>query len=534
MGLPFQYNQRFLVPVWRRFSDALKLRELESTSNKSHSLPDITDIVSEWKDNKNAITASEIVNAALTTRNFNFSELDEAKTLLDNSLFGKQQTLVLKLLTRATEIDNKSETSHGQNLNENFDLLLEDIQVDNIKDVWKRINSGTIHQSVHHLKKASLSQLSNPIIWIDLSRLYLIQGQNSKAIRAMKIALSLAPDNKFVLRASTSLFVNVNDGEQAIYHLRKSARTKSDPWLVSAHIAASRMINRYSPLIKQGLLLITDKNIAPHSLTELASSIGTEEYGSGGIKKARDFFNIALKRPNDNTLAQIEWISQRDNQFQFNPLRYNHLVHPFEANALDALEKGLWEEAMINGVKWFFETPYNKQSVYFCIFLLDLIFDMYDEAIEFCKAGLRIHPEDPGLINNMVYLKIMANNTNTKGLDKYLTAFSKKDIKSLSNEQRVNYSATIGLVNFRLGYTERGVALYQHAIKLAEDLKQPEIANIAFINLTREIFLADMADKNNYLTKLEDISRTTDSLIIKAAIERTLKKLKAQSPLNLG
>lgn len=524
MALMFHYHNRLVIPIWRRFSDAVKLNELSSTDNSINIKPDISTIISDWSDDKNIITASEVINAALTITDVDFQELKEAKDYLEKSKYNSV-SLPLKSINELINKNNTHNDSNQNIINKQFDLLLEDINVENINDIWKRINFTGINEAIGALRQLSQKNLYNPVVWVEMSRMYLIQGHVEKADKAMRIALSIAPNNKFVLRASTSLYVNIDDSERAIYHLRKSPRTKYDPWLVSAHIAASRVINRYSPLIKNGFTMINSKDFSPLNLTELASSIGTEEYKSGGLKKAKEFFNIALKRPNDNTLAQIEWVSQLDNKFNFNPSKYKKLIlNPFEANALDALENEHWNEAVINGAKWFLETPYNVNSARFIVFMLTALFNQHNDAIEFCKAAIRIHPDDHTVVNNLVYCHIIANRT--QEIKSYVNKFLKTDFSMLSMENKVAYAATLGLLHFRSGRHEEGRSLYKRSIELAQNAKMLVSIALASTNLLREEYYAGIITLENCLDRLEIMKKETIIPIVLYTIEASIKEVK--------
>ena len=60
----------------------------------------------------------------------------------------------------------------------------------------------------------------NPIVWVELARLYIMHDQVEKAERALLTALHLAPDNRFVLRSATRFFIHTDQFEKNFMNLQ--------------------------------------------------------------------------------------------------------------------------------------------------------------------------------------------------------------------------------------------------------------------------------------------------------------------------
>ena len=147
----------------------------------------------------------------------------------------------------------------------------------------------------------------DPLAYLDLARRYAALGQMERAEAALRGALALAPDSRFVLRSASRFFVHARDPARAQDLLRRSPRTRTDPWLVAAEISAATVANQTSRLIKLGRDFVTRRSLPPLHLSELAGALGTLEMGDGNNKAARKLFTQAMTAPTDNSLAQAQW-----------------------------------------------------------------------------------------------------------------------------------------------------------------------------------------------------------------------------------
>ena len=275
--------------------------------------------------------------------------------------------------------------------------------------------------------------------------------------------------------------------------------------------------------------MLDSKQVAPANSTELASSIATEEYKSGALKKSRSYFEISLQKPNDNSLAQLEWVSLRDHRFPFNPANYkNQVPHPFEANALDSLNNGMWEDALRFAFKWFLDTPYNRLSLLLCIYLLISLFEKYEEAIIFCYGGLRIHHNDSVIINNLIYCYAVLGKQNEIKAKSLIKKYKLADFNNLDTANQIAYLATLGLVSFKNNDIDSGRELYNAALEIAKKEKDEINGSIALINFAREIVISDQPDKVDYINKVKEINTISKNLFVILTSTRFLDKYSAQ------
>lgn len=488
MAVIYEIKERRVIPNWRDFKRTLQLGEL-GQSNKSVT-PIVMDILrplQDWSEIKNMGSAADLINAAFVSDITN-PTVNEAIQYVNTN----QDKASSSLLGLIKKIESNTDTP---TVLPNNSIL--EIDVDTINEFQAFINNRSFHKVINRTKNKSKTELRNPIVWVELARLYTMRGHEHKAENAILAALHLAPNNRFVLRSATRFFIHKEKFDKALYYLRKAESLKNDPWLISAHIATSSIIGRFSPLIKNGLRLVNSNNYSDYDLTELTSSLGTLEFKDGSFKKAKGFFERSMKMPNDNSLAQLEWVSKDEHRLQINPFNYDKVINPFEARALELYERGDWKNAFYNSIKWFLDMPYSKRPVLLGSYIADSLLQDKHAAIILCEVGLQANPHDPTLLNNMVY-SLAASDTTDK-LDYYVRQMMEVDIHSLPDESKIIYQATLGLVALKRGETEFGVNLYKQAIKNATNIRNDYLKNLAKANLTKELININHPEKNVYV-----------------------------------
>lgn len=471
----FEHKDRRVVPNWRSFGKTTTLGELNSFQI-NNGLPDqetsIEDYVIDWHLNRTVIHAADLLSAALVNnKRENKSVLEAANFILQN-----REKATISQISLASKILNKTVE---QDLSERF----REVTIDSLSTL---INPEPIRIKIRETKFLLSVYPNNPILYVELSRYYSILGQEFNSIRAMKGALHLAPNNRYVLRCATRLFAHYNDDnndylEYIHNYLRKSPMTLVDPWLSSAEISIATMRKRTSKFIKNGIALVNSNNISPFNFTELASSLGTVELLFGGTKKSREFFNKSLISPNDNSLAQIEWASTKDKQLDINPSNFSVNMN-FEALALDNYHNNDFVAALENAAKWFIDMPFSKRPIMFGSNLASTILKDQAKSISFLKAGLISHPNDPQLINNIAYSFALDDNPK----EAFLQLDKIKNVSEFDDVTQICLTATRGLSYFRSGSPDAGRQLYISAIEKTNQIKNQELNWLAILNYARE------------------------------------------------
>lgn len=483
----FEKEDRHVIPNWRSFENTVKLREL----NGSHSLdidnsfkPDISDILDDWEYVQNIGVAGDIIGAAIICNQ------------QDN-----------KTVKQVAEYVRKNEQSTPAMIKAANLILSDSAIADDISFEIANTDKATLidlRSKIHAYKQKLRNNPSNPIAWVELSRLYSINGQEKQAERAMRNALFLAPENRFVLRTMARLFIHLGDIEFAHENLRKKNITKHDPWLMATEIATADLRGRHSILTKKGIEVITSNSFHPFNISELSSAIATIEMSFGNFKKSKPFFQKSLISPNDNSLAQAEWASQEESSL-FNgvdPATVKNKVVSFEALALDYAEHDQWQQAINSSKQWFLDLPFSKRSILFGNHIAITKLKDQQQAVEIAKMGLLSHPNDPQLLNNIAYSLCLDNNTHEA--EQYLNRIRTNDIGERETEN-ICLTATRGLLSFRKNDITDGREKYMKAIELARNINDEYLMSLAFVNLAREEIRLNSEYINEYLLGLEEI-----------------------------
>ncbi len=513
MAIIYDIQERRVIPNWRDFKRTLQLGEL-GTSHKGYSPVklNIDRTVFDWKLEQNIGTAADLINASFIAGVNNVPEIDEAIKLI-RSNESKTSSSLLELIEKVRT---------GNSIVSELSNTLLEIDYDTVEEFQALVNNQALHKIIHRTKNRARIELYNPIVWVELARLYSMRGHIEKAENAILTSLALAPNNRFVLRSATRFFIHHEKFDKALFYLRRSKTIKSDPWLISAHIATSSVVGKFSPFIKDGKQLLSAHNFSDFDITELSSSIGTLEFKDGSFKKAKEYFKQSMLAPNDNSLAQLEWISKDDLRFQFNPFMFSQVINPFEARALDLFSHGKWKEAFENSIKWFLDMPFSKRPAMLGSYIAGSLLGDKNAAIILCEVGLQANPLDPTLLNNIVYS--IATSNNHENLDKYVRQLASIDRNSLSNEKRVTYQATLGLVALKQGETELGIGLYKAAIANATKLKNEYLKNLAIVNFTREIALLGLPEKNEMIEIVRQMKVQENQSDVRLIREEILNK----------
>jgi len=493
----FEHKDRRVIPNWRSFRKTTTLGELSSFQIDNSFIAqdvNIDEYILDWKLNNTIIHAADLLGAAIVNNKKDNNTVIEAASFIVEDLKNASPAQI----DLANKILNKSD---GKDLLEQFN----EVTLDNLHTL---ISPEPVRAKIKETKNQLKHYPNNAILYVELSRYYSILGQEANSIQAMRIALQLAPNNRFVLRCATRLFVHYNtDDNDCIEYihdfLRKSPMTLIDPWLTSAEISIATLRGRTSRFIKKGIELVNSKNISPFNFTELASSIGTVELLQGGTKKSREFFNKALIHPNDNSLAQIEWASTKDNALDINPSVFGVKMN-FEALALNNFQSKEYGIALDNAAKWFIDMPFSKRPIMFGSYLASIILKDQPKSISFLKAGLASHPNDPQIINNLAYAFALDN----KPKEAFDQLNKIKNENDYDNVTQICLTATRGLSYFRSGFIDIGRKCYLEAIEQTKHIENKELNWIAILNYARE----EIRVKSEYVEHImEAVSKIPDN-----------------------
>lgn len=494
---------RRVVPNWRFFSETMRIGELES--NRVEELDDnlyaLDDYVDTWLNRKSFSTAGDLISAAITN--------------------GQRQN---KYAKEAALYVSEQDTTNYPVLAEGANYILFD-GTKNLIPSPKNVHTELIKKlelaqnmrdRIHDIRRKLNVTPYNAILYVDMARTQVSIGNEEKAIKLMQVALQLDPNNRFVVRAAVRLFNHIGDFERANAVLRGTSLIKYDPWLIAADISIGMKRGKNSVHIKNGIRIIESRNYHPFSYTELASSLGTLEYYFGTRKKSRSYFRTSIQAPNDNSLAQAEWVAPRL-QLEFD--RKMDVKLDYEARFYQALFKSNFDEAMKELVNWIIDMPYSQKPIYLGTNIALTFLRNFELAEAILRVGLKVSPNNMDFVNNMAYT--LARQDKAKEAQVYMDKFLKTPDNEITPSGKACQKATQGLIAYRKGETDLGKVLYQEAITEAEKIKadQPEVYYKALINLKREELMASKYQNTECLEELKRLDLPDNSPFLEALID---------------
>jgi len=513
----FENKDRRVIPNWRSFKKTAALGELNNIGIEPKkpisTIITIEDYIEDWKNHKTIPHAGDLLSSAIVNGiSDNPQVLEAAEFILarDASTTPSQISLAKLFVVK----DEKPLTAKLEKITiEKFSALVDP------KLIWNKIKEI----------KASITLYPyNPISYIELSRQYSIVGQEEKALRAMRIALNLSSENRFMLRCASRLFAHYEDIEFAHNILRKSRLAGIDPWVTSAEISLATLRGRSSRFMKKGLDLVNSNDYLPSSISELASAIGTVELIEGNLKKSRQFFKKSLISPNDNALAQIEWASSKEASLKIDVNNY-HVTHNFEAQALEYFHTNQLTECLDSTFRWFLDMPFSKRPVMLGSHIANALLNDQEKSRDFLKAGLISHPNDAQIINNLVYSLALENKLDDAKM--FMAKLADNPVGA-GDITKICLTATRGLLCFRSGVPEMGRAYYLEAIEKSKEIKNQYFNWLAILNYAREEILVKSEDIESIMEtvgRIPDNTSATDVNKLKKEVVELYNKSKLTS-----
>ncbi|MEI7014081.1 hypothetical protein [Leptospira licerasiae] len=467
---------RRVIPNWRSYKTSLLLGELNSFGkNDKFNVPQdlLESYIYDWSIQKDLAHAGDLCSAAVVHGLTSNEDVKEAATFI---LKSERQTSGPLINLAERILQNKFDRSS------NAKIDIEDIsQVIQPDKLATFLNREIFYKKIRDIKSTLKAYPRNAIQYVELSRYYSILGERDKAIKCMELSLALNRNNRFILRSAVRLYSHFGLEKNAQRLLLNSRISKYDPWLVSAELAVSMLLNESPRFYRVGMELLDSGKFSPFDYSELASSLGTIEMFNGKKKKSKDLFALSLQNPNDNALAQFRWASHKESYLSEVEGK-NEVLYNYEPEALWQFYNGEYERALDNTIRWFIDLPYARRPVLFGSIIGSVILKDQGRSIELLKAGLVSHPNDPQMLNGLAYSLALLNKTEEASAE----IKKAENLVNIENSTRVCLAATRGLIEFRKGNFLAGRMLYLDAMKQAKELKIENFYALALVNYARE------------------------------------------------
>jgi len=461
MTAGLESGSRHLIPRWRsvrRTVEAGEFQQLDDRRPFPAGLESgVPDAHRRWVEVQDQVSAAELVGAALVA-----DEMEQAKEAASLLKESGENPLLRGLGERA--IDSGSTAGFV------------DPPLRTVDQAFEQHIASLLHQD----RIDAVRDPRNPIAWAAMARRYTILGHLEQAERCLLIALSLAPTSRYMHRIATRFFVHANQPDRAHQLLFRFERTQSDPWLLAALLAVANSAELPVHGVRQARRLVEEESFRHRERSELASELGTMDFSSGHERRARRLFEWSLQEPTDNSLAQAEWASQRLLQLD---VGLEGIEVPFaaEAHALATSQNGEWEDSLRHSEQWLDDQPFDVRASVHGSYVSAVALERWDESIALSRVGLRSRPGHPLLCNNLAFALIGRGS-----LDEAEQVLGGVDWATATNTDRTALIATQGLLAFRRGDPNRGLALYEESISRARRSRSDRQEAMAEANLIRE------------------------------------------------
>jgi tetratricopeptide (TPR) repeat protein len=508
-------RDRQVVPRWRSFASSLRhgdLGPLHTPVAESAGADPLEPLQADWGARRGISSAADLVSVAFILGR-EAEVIDAARFLVKQDATPQGARGIAILCLDKLGVGPGSDPPRRSFLDP-----LETSFGDDGKD-W-RVFAVQIHEARSRLADYP----HNPVLWSDLARLHTSVGSHDKAGQAMKVALAMAPRNRFILRASSRFFLHQGDRRTAHRVLADAESLRFDPWILSAEIATAAASNKTSKHIKVARRLLESGSHSPHHLSELASALGTLEAVAGNRKAGRRLIAQSLRKPSENAIAQAAWLER--NAGIETSLSSEERICSAEAGAWYAFRDGDWDQSLDQTRKWWEDQPFSSRPAIHGSHVASTVLEDYELAARFATQGLLANPGDAVLYNNLAFSSAMKGD-----LAEAVRALQHVDLGSLPPSQKVVMSATWGLVYFRSGNPDLGRRFYQDAISFAR-LKGDPKGIIARLYLAQEEVRIGSEDSESIKNDAIHAARSNHEPWVQLLIERLQGGKQPPSGLN--
>ena len=482
-------GKRAVVPRWRSFAEAAFLGETDSGTTGSTPSTEIERVlhakVWQWRETHTLGHATDLIGAAVST-GYRSREVSDAADYILN-----RHTAATSWAKDLAKLAHRRDDERGQQLV--LDLPVTD---------------NYLHIQVHRIRERLRTEPWDAISWADLARAYANLGVERRAKDAMRIAMQLAPGNRFVLRSASRLWVHLDDPDYAHHILVRRGDIQRDPWLLAAEIATNSVRNKTSRHIRAARRLLSGQDISEHSLSELAAAYGTEELGSassGSRRRARQLFAQALRDPTENSVAQAVWASGQDSRIVVSEGALES-DRSHEARAISLRKQEQWREAVGEYAKWQNDQPFSSQPGVEGSYIAAVALEDYSVGARLAEHGLRANETDFFLNNNFAYCCI-----NSGRSEDARRALDRMEEEASESTRQAILDAAKGLMWFRQDRPDAGKSFYGHAIQKAQELQNSRLETMASAFFSLELLrVGDEIAAVVSAKAMEGLGRMTD------------------------
>ena len=499
---------RQIIPRWRDSAIAATTGELEPlkapVASCAATSDELASHIGDWRSNRSISFASDLVSAGLV---LNAGTNDDVKDAI-GFIRSQRHDAPMSVSSLASAVAwEQNELESDSFAEQGGDESLLDASRNQIRLMKARLRSYP----------------RNGMLWVDMARHYAMLGANRHAVRSMRNGLFLAPENRFALRSAARLFVHLGEPDLAYEQLRRSPATRNDPWLRAAEFAVAGVMDKTPRNLRKTRKWLQTADVDPIHISELASAVATFELRAGSLKPARRLFNLALRRPTENSVAQAGWATEYVGGISLND-KHRQLPRTYEARAMWHFANVNSQECIDECNQWLQDEPFSARPIELATFITIVDLEDYDYAITLANRGLLSNPNNFSLRNNLsVALAESGKVEEAKGVHDMVV------VGSLEPWEQITYLATEGLIAFREDGHDAGRTYYDSAVTLAISQSNKKSEAMALIHWACEELKAGESEKAEELVRRSDKASqeisSTEVRMARSKFERLRREL---------
>jgi tetratricopeptide (TPR) repeat protein len=450
--------ERRLLPRFRASQAVVSSGDLQSferqQSTESNVSPDFEQLKRQWADGPTAELAGELVTSSV--------------------VLGHQGDV-----KEAAEFIRTRQDVFAPDLVELARSVLDDTTASNTVPDKVTTIASTRHD-LSKLKRRLVEDPYNSIVWMDRAQLHTTLGQLDAAKHAVKIAVSLSPNNRFVLRGASRFYLRAKDQDQGLQILRRTPALSTDPWLMAAEIALSTVTGQAPHSFKRARAMLKADALAPWHTAELNGAFGTLAVGDRSVGKAGQFFRQSLRDPTENAIAQAQWFSNIHKSFEV-PEQLLSKRMSFEAQALKAHAEKHWNDVITACRGWSIMDPISTRPLALGSYIAESALCDGEIALEFTRRWIVTEPTNSGAWNNHAVALAYVGK-----IEEARIALAKVARGDGTSHFDAVLLATQGLIEYRSGQPKAGRILYIKAAEIGRTLNDPSLHALIVWHLLRE------------------------------------------------
>lgn len=344
-----------------------------------------------------------------------------------------------------------------------IDRLLEPATV----DIEPNTGFGTlaIRYQIACLKQRLIAAPRDAVSACELARLYTVNGQSKKAAYWLKRAVSLTPDDRYVLRSAAQFYTHIGAPEEGLELIWRSDAVRYDPWVQAAEVAVADSADRTPKWALRKADLLSPQSAISRS--ELATGLASFHEKAGAKRRfVRQLLSKGLEKPTENALAQAIWIrAEKGITFEDRRLLQTSDLAS-EANARQAMEQERYYEALSYFREWIEDEPYSVPALQMAGMCASTFLGEHRVGVDFYQAALRLAPTAPMILNGLLVARAYLGD-----MDEAQNLYVR--LEGYRNEPALEpyVHAAKGLIAFRQGALVAGREAYQEAITSGNNIE---------------------------------------------------------------